>query len=115
VARTTKTAATSDEIIAIQDLMADLEERLRDLNSKVKTEASSATSDVNSFVTQALAGISERLRDSAQTVTQSVADEAAKAGTDVLKRIGDEIEHRPLITLAIAAGIGFILGIANRR
>jgi ElaB/YqjD/DUF883 family membrane-anchored ribosome-binding protein len=36
-------------------------------------------------------------------------------GGDALRRIEDEIGHRPLLTLAIAAGIGFLAGMANRR
>jgi ElaB/YqjD/DUF883 family membrane-anchored ribosome-binding protein len=39
-----------------------------------------------------------------------VADEAARIGSDALKKLSDEIEHRPLLMVAIAAGIGFILG-----
>ena len=36
-------------------------------------------------------------------------------GGDALRKIEDEIGHRPLLTLAIAAGIGFLAGMAGRR
>ncbi len=107
--------SAQDEIVAIRDLVSDLEDRLRNLNSQVRSEASSATTDINRFVNEALSGITDRVREGAHNVTQSVAEEASRSGTDVIRRIGDEIETRPFITLAIAAGIGFILGIANRR
>ncbi len=31
------------------------------------------------------------------------------------KKLTDEVEQRPLIMLAVAAGIGFLAGLANRR
>lgn len=108
-------AAAAEEIAAIEDLMADLEKRLRRLSSDARKEASGATSDVGDFVSETLARITERVRDSASGVTDSVADEAVKLGGDAFKRITDEVEHRPLMMLGIAAGIGFLAGLANRR
>lgn len=113
-ARTAKSVA-ADEIAAIEDLIGDLEKRLRRLSTTAKTEASGASSDVGDFVSEALAGIMERVRDSASGVSKSVADEATKIGADAFKKITDEVEHRPLLMLGIAAGIGFLAGLANRR
>ena len=45
----------------------------------------------------------------------TVADEATRIGTDAFKKLTDEIETRPLIMLGVAAGIGFLFGLANRR
>ena len=45
----------------------------------------------------------------------SVSDEASRLSGDAIKRIEDEIGQRPLLTLAIAAGIGFLAGMAGRR
>ena len=113
-ARTAKSVA-ADEIAAIEDLMEDLEKRLRRLSTTAKTVASGASSDVGDFVSEALSGIMERVRDSASGVSKSVADEATKIGADAFKKITDEVEHRPLLMLGIAAGIGFLAGLANRR
>jgi len=55
------------------------------------------------------------VRDRASDVSDSVADEAARAGSDAFRKLTGEIEHRPLMLLAIAAGIGFLAGLANRR
>jgi ElaB/YqjD/DUF883 family membrane-anchored ribosome-binding protein len=112
---TRKSTRSSDEIVAIEELMQDLETRLRRLNSKTKSEASGASGDISDFVTEALAGIAERLKDGAESVTHSITDEAARVGTDAMKKIWDEMEHRPLATLAIAAGIGYLLGLLGRR
>jgi ElaB/YqjD/DUF883 family membrane-anchored ribosome-binding protein len=108
-------SAAADEIAAIEELMSDLEKRLRRLSSSARSEASGATSEVGDFVSEALERITSRVRDSAAGVTQTVADEASRLGTDAFKKLTDEVEHRPLMMLAVAAGIGFLVGLANRR
>jgi|SRR5581483_5608237 len=112
---TKKTARSGDDIAAIEDLMHDLETRLRRLNSKAKAETLTAPTDVSEFVNNALASIADRLRDGAENAAHSMTDEAARMGTDVVKKIWNEIEHRPLATLALAAGVGYLLGLLGRR
>jgi len=108
-------SVASDEIAAIQDLMTDLEKRLRRLSSTAQKETTGATNDVGDFVSETLERIMSHVRDSATGVTQSVTEEATRLGGDAIKKITDEVEHRPLIMLGIAAGIGFLVGLANRR
>ena len=105
----------AEEIAAIEELMSDLEKRLRRLSGTARREASGASGDVSDFVSDALSGIMKRVRDSAADVSQSVADEASRFGVDAFKKLTDEVEHRPLMMLGIAAGIGFLAGLANRR
>jgi len=109
-----KTAA-AEEIAAIENLMSDLEKRLRRLSSSARTEAAGASSDVGDFVSEALASIMSRVRDSAADMGQSVADETTRLSSGAVKKLFDEVEHRPLMMLGIAAGIGFLVGMANRR
>jgi ElaB/YqjD/DUF883 family membrane-anchored ribosome-binding protein len=113
-ARSAKSAA-AEEIAAIEDLMSDLEKRLRRLSGNAKREASGATGDVGDFVNDALARIMERVRDSASDTTESIADDAARYGVDAIKKLTQEIEQRPLIMLGIAAGIGFLAGMLNKK
>ena len=108
-------AASADEIAAIEDLMVDLEKRLKRLNGAARTEVSGASSDIHDFVSDALAGIMKRVRSGASSMTDTVAEEATRVGSDVFKRVIDEVEHRPLAMLAVAAGVGYILGLAHRR
>ena len=105
-----KTASTVDEVAAIQDLMTDLEKRLHRLSGATKREFSGASGDINEFVNDALAGIMGRVRDGTHTVT----DKAAHFGSNAFKKISDEVEQRPFAMLAIAAGIGFLFGLARR-
>jgi ElaB/YqjD/DUF883 family membrane-anchored ribosome-binding protein len=95
----------------ISQLMRDLETRVGRLNTLTRKGASHAASEASDFVSETLSETAERLRNGAHTVT----DEAARMGGDALRKIEDEIGHRPLLTLAIAAGIGFLAGMANRR
>ena len=108
-------SVAADEIEAIEDLMSDLEKRLRRLSGTARREASGASGEVSDFVSDALSGIMKRVRESASDVGKSVADEASHFGSDALKKMTDEVEHRPLLMLGIAAGIGFLAGLANRR
>ncbi len=113
--RTAKSDAAAAEIAAIEDLVSDLEKRLKRLGGTARAEAAGASSDVGDFVSETLSNIMARVRDSASSVGQSVADETTRAGGAAIKKLVDEVEHRPLIMLAVAAGIGFLAGIANRR
>ena len=108
-------SAAADEIAAIEDLMADLEKRLRRLSGSARREVSGATGEVGDFVSEALDRIMSRVRDSAAGVTNSVADGATRFGTDAFKKLTDEVEHRPLVMLGVAAGVGFLVGMSNRR
>ena len=108
-------SAAAEEIAAIENLMSDREKRLQRLSSSARSEAAGASSDVSDFVSEALANIMSRVRDSAANMGQSVADETTRLGSDAVKKLFDEVEHRPLVMLGIAAGVGFLLGMANRR
>lgn len=112
--RATKSAA-ADEIAAIEELMSDLEKRLRRISGTARREASGASSEVGDFVSEALDRIMSRVRESAAGVTQTVADEASRVGSDAFKKLTDKVEHHPLIMLAVAAGVGYLAGMANRR
>jgi ElaB/YqjD/DUF883 family membrane-anchored ribosome-binding protein len=37
----------------------------------------------------------------------------AKVGNDALERVASEVERRPLVTLAVAIGIGILIGMAG--
>ena len=109
-----KTASTAEEIAAIKELMSDLEKRLHRLAGAAKQEFSGGSAEVNDFVNEALSSIMGRVREGAHSVSQSVTDKASNLGSDALKKVTDEMEHRPLTMLAIATGIGFLFGVSRR-
>ena len=95
----------------IGQLMHDIEARVGRLNALAKRSAKGAADDASEFVSDAVSDAADRMRNGAH----SVSDEAARLSGDAIKRIEDEIGQRPLLTLAIAAGIGFLAGMAGRR
>lgn len=132
------------EIAEINELIGDLEARLERLNRVAAREGASAASaagtaasNVSDAVIEALAGMADRVRESAQVVghefsgrvrngahdmterlgegARQAADDAFRFGGEAFKRIADEAERRPLMTLAIAAGVGYLAGLAGRR
>ena len=108
-------SATAEEIAAIEDLMSDLEKRLRRLSGNTRREASGASGEISDFVSEALDRITKRVRQSADDAGESLIDEAASAGSEAFKKLSNEIEQRPWLMLVAAAGIGFLTGLANRR
>ena len=118
--------STAHDVAAIESeiakLMRDLETRVGRLNTLTKRGASHAASEASEYVSEALAETAERLRSTAEEGTNRLrghahafTDDAARFGHQALRRIEDEVEHRPLLTLAVAAGIGFLAGMAGRR
>lgn len=108
-------SVAAEEVAAIEELVSDLEKRLRRLSGTAKREASGASDEIGEFVSDALDRIMSRVRESAAGVGQSVADEARRFSGDAFRRLTDEVENRPLLMLGLAAGIGFLAGLANRR
>src|SRR5436190_18140225 len=95
----------------IGQLMHDIESRVGRLNALARRSAKGAASDAAEFVSNSVSDAADRVRNGASTVSE----EAARVSGDAIRRIEDEIGHRPLLTLAIAAGIGFLAGMAGRR
>jgi ElaB/YqjD/DUF883 family membrane-anchored ribosome-binding protein len=95
----------------IGQLMHDIEARVGRLQALAKRSAKDAADNASDFVSDTVSDAADRMRNGAT----SVSDEAARLSGDAIKRIEDEIGQRPLLTLAIAAGIGFLAGMAGRR
>jgi ElaB/YqjD/DUF883 family membrane-anchored ribosome-binding protein len=108
-----KTAA-EEEIVAIRELVSDLETRMKRLGGAGKREFSGASDDIHEYVNETLARIVKSARDGADSLTDSLADSASRMGSDAVARLGKEVEERPLVMLAVAAGIGFLFGLARR-
>ena len=98
----------------VADLIASLDDRIARLNKLTKQGASHAAESANDIVLKALSGLTGRATEQAQVGMASATDEVAKFGTQAVNRFVREIDKRPLLTLAIAAGIGFFAGLARR-
>lgn len=102
----------------IRHLATDLQDRLNRLNAISQQGASHASSGLQDFISDtldrftsnAMSDLTTRMQDGASDLTH----EASRVGGRALKRVSRQIDKRPLLTLAIAAGIGFLAGMARR-
>jgi ElaB/YqjD/DUF883 family membrane-anchored ribosome-binding protein len=65
-----------------------------------------------------LSSIADRFRNGADSMGDEAAkigSGAAKLGQDALHRLSKEVAHRPLVTLAVAVGVGVLVGLASHR
>jgi ElaB/YqjD/DUF883 family membrane-anchored ribosome-binding protein len=95
-----------------------LERRLEAIGGRSAASAAQAADHVGETIASALSGVAERLRGRADSVRDEVAKisgDAAKLGNQALRRLVDEVEHRPLITLAVAVGVGILVGLAGHQ
>ena len=95
----------------IGQLMHDIEARIGRLNTLARKNAKGVASDASEYVSDTISDAADRVRSGANVMS----DEAARLSSDALRRIEDEVGQRPFLTLAIAAGIGFLAGMAGRR
>jgi hypothetical protein len=112
--------------------LADIERRLRMFERRLDRLGSVAAKESRNAVTSISQGservadavmssigeLVDRFRDNARSVGGEAARAgqlAAEAGGHALRRVSSEVEHRPLVTLAIAIGIGILIGAAARR
>ena len=112
----------ASEIAAIERLLRELQGlgRLTEAGARTAaTRASDAASYAGDAVTAIVNEIAERFLGGARSMTGEAAKltgEAAKLGSTTLRKIGNEVESRPFLALAIAAGVGFLIaGAAVRR
>lgn len=100
---------------AIEQRLRAIENRMERLSRDAGRQATATLADVGEQIgdsaTLALNEILDLLRGSAR----SVGDEASKLGNVALTRLSDRVERNPLATVAVALGIGLLIGIAGRR
>jgi ElaB/YqjD/DUF883 family membrane-anchored ribosome-binding protein len=93
-----------------------LERHLEAAGSHSAATAARAMDHVGESVASALSSIAENLRGRANSMRNDVAKiggDAAKLGDQALRRLAGEVEHRPLVTLAVAVAVGILVGLAS--
>jgi hypothetical protein len=89
---------------------------------RASSGASTAANQLIDTISPILGDLADRFRRGQRIATDEAAsfsDQAvkfgARAGSDALDRLSDQAKNRPLITLAVAVGIGVLIGFASRR
>jgi len=106
--------ALSVDIGEIERRLRGLEQRLERLGSRT----SARTVDAADRIATSLTSLAEQFRGGAGVATDEAArigGEAVKIGNDALRRLSREVERRPLMILAVAVGVGILVGLASHR
>jgi ElaB/YqjD/DUF883 family membrane-anchored ribosome-binding protein len=110
--------AISSDLREIEGRLRALENRLQRIGSRTSAGAALAAEGIGEAVASALNSMAERFRGGANSVSGEAAKlggEAAKLGNEALRRLSDEVEHHPLVTIAVALGVGVLVGLAWQR
>jgi len=108
----------------VDRLLDDVERRLTRLSNMLPSVASAPKVDrMSDSIASALNDIADRFGSRARSVSKDagrigerVTADAMQFGDDALRRVARKVEHRPLVTLAIALGIGALAaGLLVRR
>ena len=106
-----------EELRALRRLQREQDPNGKHPGSRVATVQDSAES-LGDAIASALSGWADRFRQGASTVgdqSTALSKDAAKLGTVALNRIADETGRRPLFALAVAVGVGILIGLAARN
>jgi hypothetical protein len=117
-------SAFDRNISALEGRLHALEDQIDQLGRSAGRRASANVSAAGDHIGDAIAAavteIVERFRsgrrvagDEAVRFGNEAAKFGAKVGNDALQRVASEVEHRPLVTLAVAIGIGVLIGMAG--
>jgi ElaB/YqjD/DUF883 family membrane-anchored ribosome-binding protein len=115
--------ASSRYTRAISSEVGDIEHRLRivqngieKLRARSSANARDTADSLGEALSSALLGWSERFRQGANSLGgQSAAfgKDAARYGAAALNQISKETEQRPLVAIAVALGVGILIGMAT--
>lgn len=109
--------AISANIGEIERRLRSLEQRLELAGGRVSAGAEHTADHLGEAIGSALSSIVDRFRGNAGSMTDApkIGAAAAKLGNDALRRLSREVQHRPLVTLAVAVGVGILMGLTNHR
>jgi ElaB/YqjD/DUF883 family membrane-anchored ribosome-binding protein len=119
-----RSSAFAPSISALEGRLRALESELerigRSAGRRASAGASAAGDHIGDALTSAVTEIVDRFRsgrrlagDEAVRFGNEAAKYGAKLGNDALHRVASEVEHRPLVTLAVAVGVGILIGMVG--
>jgi len=110
------TRAISSEVGDIERRLQTLQNGLEKLRARSTANARDTADSLGDALSSALLGWSERFRQGASTLgdqSAALGKDAARYGAAALSQISKETEQRPLIAIAVALGIGILIGMAT--
>jgi ElaB/YqjD/DUF883 family membrane-anchored ribosome-binding protein len=111
------TRAISAEVGEIERRLRALEKDLERVGSRASANARDTAEGLSDAIAGALGGWADRFRQSAVSLgdqSASLSKDAAKLGGSALQRVSAETGAHPLVALAVAVGVGVLIGVASR-
>ena len=113
-------------VTAIVDHLRAIERELAAIGRKAGRQASANASAAGDLISEAIGpilnDIADRFWRGQRTAVEGAADLGNQAvrigsrvGSDALDRLAAQAKERPLLTLAVAIGVGVLIGAAGRR
>jgi ElaB/YqjD/DUF883 family membrane-anchored ribosome-binding protein len=117
---------SASDLSTLRGRLRGLETEIERLGRKAGHHASASLPAVGDHINEAVVSAVEevlaRLRaggrragDEAWRLANDAARLGGKVGSKAVERANDEIEYRPFTTLAIAVGLGILIGLAGAR
>ena len=91
----------------------DIERLGRQTGRRASSGLSAASDQIGDALSPILSEIADRIRDGGSL--NEAAKRGARMGNQALRVVTDEMGQRPLLALAVALGIGVLIGISGRR
>lgn len=114
--------AISAEVGDIERRLRALEKNLERIGARASTNARETAEGLGDAIASALFGWADRFRQSATALSdqstmigKEFGKDAAKFGGVALRRVSHETEQHPLFALAVAIGVGVLIGMVSRR
>jgi ElaB/YqjD/DUF883 family membrane-anchored ribosome-binding protein len=118
-----RSSAFGPSVAAIQKHLGAVEKELEKIGriagDRTSAAAATASDQIGDAISTILNEMVERFRqgrqaagDQAGRLSNQALNLGAKYGSDALQRAASEVEERPLVTVAIALGIGILIGAA---
>ena len=110
------TRAISSEVGDIERRLQTLQNGLEKLRARSSANARDTADSLGEVLSSALLGWPDRFRQGAGSLgDQSAAfgKDAARYGAAALGQISKETERRPLVAIAVALGVGILIGMAT--
>lgn len=107
--------AISAEADEIERRLQAIERSLEKMGARASTNARDTAENLGDAIASALSDWADRFRQGASTVgdeSAALGKDAARLGTVALNRMADETARRPLFALAVAVGVGVLIGVA---
>jgi ElaB/YqjD/DUF883 family membrane-anchored ribosome-binding protein len=108
---------TRSEAAEIERRLRGLEKTIEKLASRTSSQARDTAGGLADIVASVLSNWAPRFREGGNALSDrsaALGTDAARYGIAAFDRVSEETEQRPILAIAIALGMGILIGMATR-